>query len=72
MLSKELVNYQGKLFYVYRRFKETHVKTDRISELRDLLGCDIVLKQNNTNDKTLIFLREIKDAEVLEFIPNKR
>lgn len=72
MLTKELVNYQGKLFYIYRRFKETQIKTDRISELRDLLECDIVLKQNNTNDKTFIFLREIKDAEVLEFIPNKR
>lgn len=72
MLNKELVNYQGKLYYIYRKFKDSHIKPDKISELRELLECDVVLRQNNTNDKTLIFLREIKEAEILEFIPNKR
>jgi hypothetical protein len=71
MLKKELVNYQNNLYWIYRRVKEHQVNPEIITALRDYWGCDIVLKQNNTQEKYLLYLVLIPDAEVLEFTPNK-
>jgi hypothetical protein len=71
MFCKELVNYQNNLYWVYRKVKEHQVKPDNITLIRDYWGCDIVLKQNNTQEKYLLFLILIPEAEVLEFTPNR-
>lgn len=72
MRVKELLNYQDRLFWVYRRVKESHIKPEGITMVRDYWKCDMVLKQNNHQggDVMLIFLREIPEATVLEYLPN--
>lgn len=72
MLCKELINYQNNLYWVYRKVKETQIKPEYITQVRDFWGCDTVLKQNNTQEKYLLFLMLIPEAEVLEFTPNRR
>jgi hypothetical protein len=62
----EIVNYQDKLYYVYRRFPKTGIKDGFINEVKDLWHCDMVLKKRNEDDETLIFLVEISDAVIVE------
>jgi hypothetical protein len=62
----EIVNYQDKLYYVYRRFSKTGIKEGFINEIKDLWHCDMVLKKRNEDDETLIFLVEISDAVIIE------
>lgn len=61
----EYINYQNKLYYVYRRVKTHHIKMDYVQDFRDFWLCDIVLKHNHQNEETFVFLREIPDLEVL-------
>jgi len=62
----ELVHFQDKLFYVYRRVPENQVKEGMIGELKDHWMCDLVLKNKKSEDEILVFLREIPDAEIIE------
>jgi hypothetical protein len=67
MLNKELIKYQDKLFWVYKKVKESHIVEGKIQEVKDFWMCDIVLKQKtSSNDEVLIFLREIPEVEVIE------
>jgi len=72
MQKKELLKYQDRLFWVYRKVKEHQIKPEGITIVRDYWHCDTVLKQNNHQggDVLLLFLREIPEAEVLEYLPN--
>jgi len=65
MLNKELINYQDKLYWVYRKVKQSQVKQEFITDLRDFWLCDLVVKDRNSNDSNLIFLREISDAIIV-------
>lgn len=66
MLNKELVNYQNKLYWIYRKVNQAHVDMTNITELRDYWLCDIILKQKTSqNSEVLLFLREIPEAEVI-------
>lgn len=66
MLTKELVNYQNKLYWVYRKVNQSRIDMSNVSELRDYWLCDIVLKQKTSQDsEVLMFLREIPEAEVI-------
>ena len=65
MLNKELLNYNHKLYWVYRRIKESQVKLDRVNDIKQLWDCDIILKQRIQEDDTLIFLREIPELQIL-------
>ncbi len=64
-LNKELVIYQDKLYWVYRKVKQTQVKSEFVSDLRDYWLCDLVVRDKNTDDSKLLFLREISDAVVV-------
>jgi hypothetical protein len=66
MLNKELLNYNNKLYWIYRRIKESNVVPTRVNDVKEFWGCDIVLKQNVGEDNILIFLREIPEVEVLQ------
>jgi hypothetical protein len=66
MLNKELLNYQDRLFWVYRRVKQSHVKTEKITDLKEYWRCDLVLRSRHENDENLIFLREIEDAKIVK------
>lgn len=66
MLTKELVNYQNKLYWIYRKVNQSHIDMSNVSELKDYWLCDIVLKQKTSQDsEVLMFLREIPEAEVI-------
>jgi hypothetical protein len=66
MLNKELVNYQNKLYWVYRKVNQSHIDMANVTELRDYWLCDITLKQKTSqNSEVLLFLREIPEAEVI-------
>lgn len=68
MMSMEYINYQERLFWVYRRVKENNIKQEGIPLIRDFWNCDIVLKQNNHHggDVLLLFLKEIPEAVILD------
>lgn len=65
MLNKELVQYQDKLFWVYRKVKNSQVKEGRVSDLRDFWFCDLAVRSKNQNDDLILFLREIEDAKIV-------
>ena len=68
MLNKELVNYQNKLFYIYKKLKQDRLKEGYVNEVRDFWQCDLVVQSRINNDDTLLFLREIPEAEIVRDI----
>jgi hypothetical protein len=68
MITKELVNYQDKLYYIYKKMKPHQIKDGYINDIREHLRCDVVVKNRINNDDTLLFLREIPEAEIVKDI----
>jgi hypothetical protein len=68
MLNKELVNYQNKLFYVYKKIKQDRIKDGYVNDLKDFWLCDVVVRSRVNNDDTLLFLREIEEAQLVRDI----
>jgi hypothetical protein len=66
MLNKELVNYQNKLYYIFKKIKQDRIKDGHVNDLREYWGCDIVVKSRINNDDTLLFLNEISEAEIVK------
>jgi hypothetical protein len=62
MFPKEFVNYQDKLYWVYKKVKQHQVKEGSVSDLKDFWRCDVVVKSKNQNDELLLFMREIEEA----------
>lgn len=65
-MNKELVNYQDKLYWIYRKVNQTQVKQEFITDLKEFWFCDLVVRDRNSEDSKLLFLREISDAVVLD------
>ncbi len=65
MLKKELIQYQDKLFWVYRRVKSAHIKEGSVSDLKNFWLCDVAVKSRNNNDDFILFLREISEAKIV-------
>jgi hypothetical protein len=66
-LCKELIKHQDKLYLLYDKVKESHIKPEKINDLKLLWECDIVLKQKNpVGDVYLLFLNEIQEADIIE------
>jgi hypothetical protein len=65
MLPKEYINYQDKLYWVYRKVNQSQVKEDSVSDLKDFWMCNIVIRSRNQNDSTLLFMREIEEAKIV-------
>ena len=68
MITKELVNYQDKLYYIYKKMKPHQIKDGYINDIREHFRCDVVVKNRINNDDTLLFLREIPEAEIVKDI----
>lgn len=66
MLNKELIQYQDKLYWVYRKVKQSNVKSEYVSDLKEFWLCDMVVKNRNTDDADLLFLREISESIIVE------
>lgn len=65
----ELVNYQDKLYRLYRRINKNRIKEGFINNVKEAWHCDIVLRNKNQEDETLMFLIEISDAVIVDNLP---
>ena len=65
MLSREYVNYQDKLYWIYRKVKHHQVKEGSVNDLKEFWMCDMVVRNKNQNDDALLFLREIEEAVIV-------
>jgi hypothetical protein len=66
MLTKELVNYQDKLYWIYRKVKSSQIKEGRLNDLKEFWYCDIAVRNKNQNDDVIFFLREISEAVLVD------
>jgi hypothetical protein len=66
----ELVNYQDKLYQVYRRISKNRIKEGCVNDVKEMWHCDIVLRKKNNEDDTLMFLIEIPDAIIVGDSPS--
>lgn len=64
-MTKELVTYQDKLYYVYKKLKNDRIKDGYVNDVKTLWSCDVVVKSRSNNDEILLFLREIEDAQIV-------
>ena len=60
MIPKELVQYQNKLYYIYKKMKPDSIKNGYVNDVKEFWECDVVVKSKN--DDTLLFLREIEEV----------
>jgi len=65
MLPREYVNYDNKLYWVYRKVNQSQVKEGSVSDLKDFWMCDIVIRNKNQTTDTLLFMREIEEAIIV-------
>lgn len=66
MVPKELVNYQDKLYYIHRKLKPHQVKDGYVNDIKELWGCDVVVRNKNNNDDSFLFLIEIPEVEIVK------
>jgi hypothetical protein len=62
----EIVNYQDKLYRVYRKINKNRIKEGCVNNVKEMWHCDMVLKNKNQDDETLMFLIEIPDAIIVD------
>jgi hypothetical protein len=63
MIPKDLVHYQNKLYYIYKKMKPDSIKEGYVNDVKDFWRCDVVVRNKFNNDDSLLFLREISDLE---------
>jgi hypothetical protein len=66
MLSKELLKYQDKLYWVYRKVKSSVIKEGYVTDLKEFWNCDVAVRNRNQNDDIILFLREIPEAVLVD------
>ena len=66
MFNREIVNYDNKVYMVYRKLPVKRFNTAHTDELMEVWYCDITLRNTEENNDYMYFLREIKDAEIVE------
>lgn len=66
MTCKELVIYQEKLYWIYKKVKTNQIKENHLQDIKEFWGCDIIIRNLQNNSDTLLFLREIPDLEIIE------
>jgi hypothetical protein len=65
MLNKELINHNNKLYWVYRKVKQSHVNENFINDIKEMWNCDLVLRSKLEEDFMLFFMREIEELEMI-------
>lgn len=61
MIRQELVRFNDELYLLKAKYPQEKIRVDKTQELKDLLKCDIVLKQNGW----LFCCEKIEELEVL-------
>jgi len=64
-ICNEFINYNDKLYVVYRKLKEGRVKEQYFDNIREVWNCDLVLKSRVQDITHILFLREVKEAELV-------
>ena len=62
MIRNEFIRYNDNLYLLVAKYPEGKVRVDKTQELKDILKCDIVLKQNGW----LFYCEQIPEAEIVE------
>lgn len=65
-MNRELINYHDKLYWVYRKVNQTQIKQEFISDIKQYWLCDLVVRDRNSENPNLLFLREISDAVIVK------
>jgi hypothetical protein len=65
MLNKELVKYQDKLYWTYRKVKSSQIKEGMVNDLKEFWYCDVAVRNKNQNDDVILFLREISEVDLV-------
>ena len=65
MVPKEMVVYQNKLYYVYKKLRSSQIKEGYLNEVKEFWRCDVAVRNRNQNDDLLLFLREIEEATIV-------
>jgi hypothetical protein len=65
MLNKELFKYQDKLYYVFKKLRQSQIKEGYINDVKERWNCNLVVRSRQQNDDTLIFLIEIEEATIV-------
>lgn len=65
-ICTEFINYNNKLYTVYRTLKQGRVKDEYLNEIREIWNCDVVVKSKTEENVRVLFLREVKDAELVD------
>lgn len=65
-ICTEYLEFNNKLYQLYRKIPQDQVKEQHILDVRDAWFCDTVLRTKNDDVISLLFLREVKDAEIVE------
>lgn len=66
MFNKEVINYNNKLYIIYRKLKSDHIQEKYVQEIKNYWLCDMVVRHNNQNGQYFLFLREISEAELVD------
>ena len=64
MINHEIIKYNDDLYFVYRKFKQSQIKEDKINELMKLLDCNLVLKKTE-QEPILFYLKKIPELELI-------
>ena len=62
MIRNEIIRFNDNLYLLKAKYSAESVRIDKVQELRELLKCDIVLKQNGF----LFYCEQIEEAEIVE------
>ena len=65
----EFLNFNNKLYKVYRKIPKESIKENHILDVRDAWHCDTVLRTKNQGEEVLVFVFECPDAEIIEETP---
>lgn len=61
MIRNEFIKFNDNLYLLKAKYNAESVRIDKVQELRELLKCDIVLKQNGW----LFYCEQIQEAELV-------
>lgn len=65
MFPKDFITYNDKLYWIYRRLKESTLKEEHLNFVKEAWHCDLVLKTKNQDRVEYVFVREIEEVKLV-------
>jgi len=68
MIHREYINFQDKLYYLYRKIRSSEILEEDIQVLKEHWHCDTVIKNKTQNEgeEILYYLVLIPDATIID------